>query len=138
MPIEKLGGAVVYAKKGNEIYLGFVHDVFGHWTLSKGRIEVGEDEKEATIREIKEEIDVDIKIKEKLGSNEYIASDPEKGKIRKQVVYFLAEAKYKELNLGKSGGLDDAKWFKLKEIVDLNFMMIFFQLLQRKYIIRQK
>ncbi|MEK7182264.1 MAG: transcription antitermination factor NusB [Patescibacteria group bacterium] len=121
MPIEKLGGAVVYAKKGNEIYLGFVHDVFGHWTLSKGRIEVGEDEKEATIREIKEEIDVDIKIKEKLGSNEYIASDPEKGKIRKQVVYFLAEAKYKELNLGKSGGLDDAKWFKLKEIVDLNF-----------------
>ena len=36
-------------QKGNEIYLGFVHDVFGHWTLSKGRIEVGEDEKEATI-----------------------------------------------------------------------------------------
>ena len=86
--------------------------------------------KRQPLREIKEEIDVDIKIKEKLGSNEYIASDPEKGKIRKQVVYFLAEAKYKELNLGKSGGLDDAKWFKLKEIVDLNFMMIFFQLLQ--------
>ncbi|MBU3968811.1 transcription antitermination factor NusB [Patescibacteria group bacterium] len=121
MPIEKLGGAVVYAKKENEIYFGFVHDVFGHWTLSKGKIEKEENEKEATIREIKEEINVDIKIKEKLGSNEYIASDPEKGKIRKQVVYFLAEAKYKELNLGKSGGLDDAKWFKLKEIVDLNF-----------------
>lgn len=121
MPIEKLGGAVVYAKKENEIYFGFVHDVFGHWTLSKGKIEKEENEKEATIREIKEEIDIDIKIKEKLGSNEYIASDPEKGKIRKQVVYFLAEAKYKELNLGKSGGLDDAKWFKLKEIVDLNF-----------------
>jgi len=121
MPIEKLGGAVVYAKKENEIYFGFVHDVFGHWTLSKGKIEKEENEKEATIREIKEEIDIDIKIKEKLGSNEYIASDPEKGKIRKQVVYFLAEAKYKELNLGKSGGLDDARWFKLKEIVDLNF-----------------
>lgn len=121
MPIEKLGGAVVYAKKtGDEIYLAFVHDVFGHWTLSKGRIEVGEDEKEATVREINEEIGVDIKIKEKLGSNEYIASDPEKGKIRKQVMYFLGEAKYKELSLGKSGGLDNAKWFKLKEIVDLN------------------
>lgn len=121
MPIEKLGGAVVYSKKDGEFYLGLVHDVFGHWTLSKGRIEAGEDEKEATIREIKEEIDADIKIKDKLGENEYIASDPEKGKIRKQVIYFLAESKYKELHLGKSGGLDNAKWFKLKEIVDLNF-----------------
>jgi len=121
MPIERLGGAVVYSKKDGEFCLGFVHDVFGHWTLSKGRIEEGEDEEKATVREIKEEIGVDIKIKEKLGSNEYIASDPEKGKIRKQVSYFLAETKYKELNLGKSGGLNDARWFKLKEIVDLNF-----------------
>ena len=121
MPIEKLGGAVVYSKKNNEFYLGLVHDVFGHWTLSKGRIERGEDEKEATIREIKEEIGIKIKIKDKLGENEYIASDPEKGKIRKQVVYFLGESKYEELHLGKSGGLDNAKWFKLKEIVDLNF-----------------
>jgi len=33
----------------------------------------------------------------------------------------LAEAPYGELTLGSSGGLDDTKWFKLAEILDLNF-----------------
>jgi len=38
MPVQHLGGAVVYAKHGGEIYLALVHDIFGHWTLSKGKI----------------------------------------------------------------------------------------------------
>ena len=121
MPIQKLGGAVVYAKNGNDMYLALVHDVFGHWTLSKGKIEEGEKVEEGTIREIKEEMGVDIKIKEQLDKNEYIATHPENGKIRKQVSYFLAESKYEPLKLGTSGGLDAAQWFKLKDILDLNF-----------------
>lgn len=121
MPLEKLGGAVVYAHNGGDIYLALVHDIFGHWTLSKGKIEAKEDEAAATVREIKEEMGLDIVIKEKLGENEYVANDPEIGKKRKQVNYFLAEAPYGELTLGPSGGLDDAKWFKLADIVDLNF-----------------
>ena len=120
MPIQKLGGAVVYAREGADIYLALVHDIFGHWTLSKGKIESEEDEEQGTIREIKEELGIDIVIKETLGKNEYIASDPEKGKLRKQVNYFLGEAKYENLTLGKSGGLDDARWFKMAEIVSLN------------------
>jgi len=120
MPLEKLGGAVVYAKNKGEINLAFVHDIFGHWTLSKGKLEGEENEEEGTIREIKEEIGLDIKIKKRIGDNEYIASDPERGKIRKRVTYFLAEAPYQELELGESGGLDNAKWFTLKELPQLN------------------
>ena len=120
MPIQKLGGAVVYAKNGSDIYLAFVHDIFGHWTLSKGKIEESEDEKQGTIREMKEELGLNVVIKEPLGKNEYIASDPEKGKIRKQVNYFLAEAKFENIKLGSSGGLDDARWFKMADIVSLN------------------
>jgi len=120
MPIEKLGGAVVYSKDKGVIYLALVHDIFGRWTLSKGKIEVKEDEEAATIREIKEEIGVDITIKKKIGKNEYIASDPERGKIRKQVMYFLGEAPHTELTLGKSGGLDAARWFPLNEVGHLN------------------
>ena len=119
LPVEKLGGALVYAKKDNQIYFGFVHDVFGYWTLSKGHIEEGENEKEGTIREIKEEIGLDIKIKEKLGENEYVASHPEKGKTLKKVIYFLAESPYQELQLESSGGLDGARWFQLSEIPEL-------------------
>jgi N utilization substance protein B len=122
MPIQKLGGAVVYAiDKDGQIYFAFVHDVFGHWTLSKGKLEGAEDEKQGTIREIKEEMGLDITIKNELARNEYIATHPEDGKIRKQVMYFLAESKYEPLILGPSGGLDDAKWFKMQDILTLNF-----------------
>lgn len=121
MPIQNLGGAVVYAKKGKDIYMAFVHDIFGHWTLSKGKLEEGEDVKSGTTREIKEEMGLNIEIEKDLGMNEYIANDPEKGKIRKQVHYFLAKSKFDTIKLGPSGGLDDAKWFKLADILELNF-----------------
>ena len=121
LPLEQLGGAVVYAKKEGVLYLAVVHDIFGHWTLSKGHIEDGENPEEGTIREIKEEMNADITIKEKLGENEYIASHPEKGKLRKHVHYFLGEAPFKELELEEGkGGLDDARWFRAEDLVDLN------------------
>jgi N utilization substance protein B len=119
-PIEKKAGAVVYALNEGQIYFAFVHDVFGYWTLSKGGIEDGENEEQGAMREIKEEMGLDIKIKELLGRNEYIASHPTQGKIRKQVVFFLGESEYKDIVLEKgTGGLDDAKWFKLDEVADL-------------------
>jgi transcription antitermination protein NusB len=126
LPLQRLGGAVVYAKHDGQYYLALVHDVFGHWTLSKGKIGdnpeiANETIEQGTVREIKEEIGLDIKIKEKIGENEYVASHPERGKYRKHVSYFLAEALYEPIALEKKGGLDDAKWFRLQDIIDLNF-----------------
>ncbi len=120
MPIQNLGGAVVYAKHDGDIYLAFVHDIFGHWTLSKGKIPEG-DVREGTINKVKEEMGLTVTITHDLGNNEYIASDPEKGKIRKQVHYFLAETKFGDIVLAQKPGLDDAKWFKLADILELNF-----------------
>jgi ADP-ribose pyrophosphatase YjhB (NUDIX family) len=119
-PIEKKSGAVVYAHHDSQIYLALVHDVFGYWTLSKGSIEDSENEEKGAIREIKKEMGIDMNIKELLGRNEYIATHPENGKIRKQVVFFLAEADYQDLVLDKDcGGLDDARWFKMEEVANL-------------------
>ena len=119
LPIERLVGAVVYAIENDEVFVALVHDVFGRWTLSKGHMIEGEDDKTATVRKVQEEIGIEVKVGVHLGENEYIASDPEKGKIRKQVVYYLAEGPYEELTLGESGGLDDTRWFRLSDIVDL-------------------
>jgi 8-oxo-dGTP pyrophosphatase MutT (NUDIX family) len=116
-----LAGAVVYAKKADSIYFALVHDVFGRWTLSKGKMLEGEDEKVGVVRKVKEEIGIDVSVEAELQKNEYIANHPEEGKIRKQVTYFLAQAPMHELKLGPSGGLDDAKWFRLQELQDLNF-----------------
>lgn len=121
MPIEKLGGSVVFSEKNGDYFIALVHDVFGHWTLPKGHIEENEDELQGTIREIKEEIGLDVKIQDELGMNEYIASDPEKGKIRKQVKYYLSEGEYLDLKLETTGGLDEARWFRLQDILNLNF-----------------
>jgi len=126
MPIERLGGAVVYARHDGDIYLALVHDIFGHWTLSKGKIGdtpelKGESVEEGTVREIKEELGLDIAIQDNLGENEYIASDPEVGKKRKQVTYFLAESPYTDITLEQKGGLDDGRWFRLQDALELNF-----------------
>ena len=60
-------------------------------------------------------------IDEKLGENEYIANDPERGKKRRHCTYYLAEAPFDELILKREGGLDDAQWFPLAKVGDLNF-----------------
>lgn len=119
LPVEKKGGALVYALHDGRILLAMVHDVFGYWTISKGGIENGEDEQEATMREIKDEIGLDITIEEKLGENEYVATHPEKGKILKRVAYFLAKSDYQELVLKQGGGLDGARWFELSQLPEL-------------------
>ncbi|MFA4890255.1 MAG: transcription antitermination factor NusB [Candidatus Paceibacterota bacterium] len=119
MPEEKLAGAVVYRPEGKSFIFAFVHDVFGYWTLSKGHLEGRETPEEGAKREIKEELGLNIKIEDELGLNEYIASDPEKGKIKKIVKYFLASTKEKELSLKETGGLDDAAWFQMGELADI-------------------
>ena len=121
MPIERLAGAVVYAEDSGSMYLALVHDIFGHWTLSKGKIDEGEDLQVGAIRSLKDEMGLNITIEAELGNNEYVATHPEKGKVRKQVHYFLANSPYTAIQMEQKGGLDDGQWFKVAEILDLNF-----------------
>ena len=122
VPLEALAGAVIYAKKDDDIYLCLVHDVFGHWTLSKGHIDLEKKIESELKKAIKEELGIKkLDIGDHLGHTEYGTFDPDKGKIKKRVEYYLAETEYADVDLQKSGGLDDVKWFKLADILDLNF-----------------
>ena len=121
MPIERLSGAVVYAEEGGQMYLALVHDIFGHWTLSKSKVKEQETVEEGAVRALLEEVGLPVTIEATLGNNEYIASQPDIGKVRKQVHYFLARAPYQEISLLKKGGLDDAQWFRVADILELNF-----------------
>ncbi len=124
LPVEKLAGAIVYAKHEGQVYLALVHDVFGHWTLSKGKIGEGEADTDCLTRKVPLEIGIPVSVKEHIGSNTYTTFLPEKGKVRKEINYYLAEAPFQELTLEKKeekGGLDDVRWFKLADILDLNF-----------------
>ena len=122
LPLKRLVGAVVYhydSKKN--LLLAFVHDVFGYWTLSKGGVQENEDEKSAVVREIGEEMNLEIKTELQIGVNEYVATDPEVGNIGKRVTYFLATAANpRDIKLASgSGGLDGVGWFTLSEIEGL-------------------
>jgi N utilization substance protein B len=121
IPLEALAGAVIYASKDKDIFLCLVHDVFGHWTLSKGHIEADKDVNKELQKATKDELGIKIEVKDHLGHTEYGTFDPEKGKIKKRVEYYLAKTDYADVSLQKSGGLDDVKWFKISEILDLNF-----------------
>lgn len=129
LPVERLAGAVVFARSGGNVYMACVHDVFGHWTLPKGKIGdnpqiAKETAEEGLVREVQEELGIPVKVRELLGENSYSTFHPEKGKIVKHVTYFLAEAPFMELTLEQKeekGGLDDVRWFKLADILDLNF-----------------
>ena len=124
LPVERLVGAIVYAEHEGDMYLALVHDVFGHWTLSKGRLDDGEEYEAGLMRKVPLEIGVPVKVKKEIGDNSYTTYHPEKGKIKKEIKYFLAEAPFQDLTLEKKeeqGGLDDVRWFKLSDILDLNF-----------------
>ena len=120
LPLEGRAGGVVYTKTPEGIFFALVHDVFGYWTLSKGKLENDEKPEQTAVREIKEEIDLDVTVVDLLGENEYVASDPKTGLVRRRVTYVLAESPIKkEIKLKETGGLDDAKWFPLAEVADL-------------------
>ncbi len=130
MPVEELVGAVVYAREGGEIYLALVHDIFGHWTLSKGKLQPGEEKNAGVMRKAKEEIGLEVKVEDELGENEYIANDsnakhgngPGKtGKKKRHATYYLARSEFADIILKREGGLDDAQWFPLASVGDLNF-----------------
>ncbi len=119
MKHERLVGAVVISNHEGKRYIGLVHDVFGYWTLTKGKIEGEEAIDILAIKKIKSEIGVDVTLTTILGENEYIANKPDEGKVVKHVTYYLAESAHTPLVLEKKGGLDDAKWFPEHEVKDL-------------------
>jgi N utilization substance protein B len=123
MPVEELVGAVIYAREGGEVYLALVHDIFGHWTLSKGKLQPGEAHHDGVKRKAKEETGLAVAVEDQLGENEYIANDSKVsgGKKKRHATYFLAKAEFTDLTLKKEGGLDDAQWFPLASVGDLNF-----------------
>lgn len=125
MNVEELIGAVVYARDAEVVYLALVHDIFGHWTLCKGKLQPNESKEAGVKRKVREEIGLDADVEDQLGENEYIANDSNNpGKFKKKrrhASYFLARADFRDLMLKKEGGLDDAQWFPLASVGDLNF-----------------
>ena len=100
----KSAGAIVFTiKDGQILYLILKHVKTGiHWGFPKGRMEEGESEKEAALREIKEETGMEklIFLDGFRGKEKYSFERKSDGvMIDKTVSYFLMEADIGEVNL---------------------------------------
>jgi len=93
-------GAVIFKREGNEILFLVVYSARNKaWGFPKGHLDLGETEKKAAVREIKEETGLDNLqfidgFSEKAAYETISKRPPFKGeKIEKYVTYFLCEAK---------------------------------------------
>lgn len=118
-----LTGVMIYAKNKNKYEVMMAHNIFGYWTLLKGKEEDGITSKESIINKTKRKTGLDIKLQEKIGGNEYVAFHTEDGHIKKKLDYYLAESDYQklvlEIDLQEKKGIDEIKWFKLSEVEKL-------------------
>ena len=96
MKHEKSCGALVYRKHGDRTELLLIkHRFGGHWSFPKGHVELGENEFQTALREVKEETGLDIDIQE--GFRQCVEYFP-KPHVKKRVVYFLAQAITEEVH----------------------------------------
>ncbi|MDD5920572.1 MAG: NUDIX domain-containing protein [Oscillospiraceae bacterium] len=87
MKREKSCGAVVYRYNNDVLELLLIRHRFGgHWSFPKGHVEEGENEFQTALREVKEETNLSIRLRD--GFRESVEYFP-KPYIKKQVVYFL-------------------------------------------------
>ncbi len=113
LPVENKAGAVIYAIDENQkLHIALVHDVFGRWTLVKGDVLDMKDIASNLQAEIKTKVGVHADVIKKILNINYIAHNPSKGKITKDVTYFLVKTEFVDIKIGEAEtGLDDVKWF---------------------------
>ncbi len=114
---EELTGVVLYSIDKGEMYIGLVHDLFKHWTICKSHTDTEKTDIENIKRVAKKEFGIDEVLDyHVVKKGQYIANHPEKGKIVKNVTYYLVKVPHLEPIAELGGGLDDAKWWKLSEM----------------------
>ena len=113
---EKSCGAIVFHRTPDNVKVLLVKNKNGkYWSFPKGHVELGENERQTAMREIKEETDLDVKIHP--GFRETSDYCPF-GKVRKRVVFFLAEAYSDDVHIQESE-IDYFIWVPFSQARDM-------------------
>jgi len=112
------GGVLIFNDHGQVLLLKRTtnsRNEAGYWCKPGGTIEFGEKAEEAMIREIKEEVNIDIKIKEFLCFSNHIIEDENQHWI---ALHFVAEMVGGELKNMEPHKHDSLEWFDLDNLPD--------------------
>ncbi len=97
---ERSAGIVLYREdSGKKLFL-LLHYPSGHWDFVKGRIEKGEQEKEAAIREAREETGItDIEFIDGFEEKIHYTYQYDGKQVKKEVVFFLGKTKTSDVTI---------------------------------------
>ena len=113
---EKSCGAIVYKKENNDYKFLLVYQNNGHYSFPKGHMENDETELETTIREIKEETNLDVLVNTDFRiSIEYLM---EAKNVMKEAVYFLATPISSKLK-NQEGEIEFCDWYNYEDAMNL-------------------
>ncbi len=117
MPHEHYGGVAVASTVDGVIKIAFVLDAFSRWTFPKSKCVEGELSDGAAKRSAKEDLGVDVAMQAPLGEHEYIAHEPEKGRVARTVGYFIGCLPANEkISPRHDDTVRDVKWFSEDEV----------------------
>lgn len=88
-----------------------------YWGFPKGHLDKSESSKEAAIREVKEEVGLEVEVVDKIGQSSYMFQANGE-KIFKIVTMFLMKAKKEELTI-QDLEIQEAKWVDSKEALNI-------------------
>ena len=108
-------GAVVFTRKNDEIFYVIVKSIEGFYGFPKGHMEKNETEKETALREILEEVGLEVKIDE---GCRIVAEHPlpKKKGVMKRIIYFVAEYENQIIKYQQEE-LQDARLMKYEEAI---------------------
>ena len=97
---ERSAGIVLFREdSGKKLFL-LLHYPSGHWDFVKGRIEKGEQEKEAAIREAREETGItDIEFIDGFEEKIHYTYQYDGKQVKKEVVFFLGKTKTSDVTI---------------------------------------
>ena len=97
---EKSAGIVLFREDGAKKLFLLLHYPSGHWDFVKGRIEKNEQERQAALREAREETGItDIQFIDGFEEKIHYTYQYDGKLIRKEVVFFLAKTKTADIRL---------------------------------------
>lgn len=115
--IEVIVGAYII-NDNNEILLFQSPKWKNQWTICGGHVEAGESLNNALIREVKEEIGIDIEILDIINVGDFITCPPEFER-KAHFVYIDSIVKIKSENFKFNDEISAHKWFKIPEAVKI-------------------
>lgn len=108
------GGVIV--RKNKDVLL--LKDMNGAWTFPKGLIDDGETPEKACVREVKEEVGLDVTISQRIDTIEYFFTRDEL--IYKTVDYFLCRYDGDAIPTPqKEEGITEVKWVPFEEAIKI-------------------